>query len=102
MTQNQAFPYDVISSPFPAAQNIAVQIAALPERDWSLSVQEAGIIVSAMAAENGFAWLWTPEERAVAAILKSLFSGPRTAHYGWRLYARYRDRGVVDTDGVGY
>lgn len=96
------FPYQSIESVFPVVKKLLAAIEALPQRDWSPTVQEAISIVDAMGKEAGFTWLWTPEERAVASALKRVFSGPRTAHYGWRLYTRYRQGGGLIAADVTY
>jgi len=71
-------------------------------RDWSANEANAAFIVTSMAEENGFNPLKTDEERAVAGALEHIFCGPRAAHYGWRLYALYRESGQLDPTNISY
>lgn len=89
-------------SAFPAINKIVEAIKAQPMRDHALGDVAADYIVKSMAEENGFANLLTPEERAFAAVLRRLAVGPRAAHYGWRLYAKYRQSGHIAVEAVSY
>jgi len=90
------------SSGFPIVNKIAAAIEGQLDRDIAPSDMQARIIVTSLAEENGFFNLWAPEERAVAAALRRLSCGPRSAHYGWRLYSRYRQSGDLGSEGVSY
>lgn len=90
------------NSGFPAVNSIVAAIEAQPSRDHAPNDSKARFIVTSIAEENGFFDLWTPEERAVSAALRRLCCGPRTAHYGWRLYARYRQSGDAGISDVSY
>jgi len=90
------------SSGFPIVNMISAAIEAQTGRDRASSVIQARIVVTSLAEENGFFNLWAPEERAVAAALRRLSCGPRAAHYGWRLYSRYRQTGDLAAEGVSY
>ena len=90
------------TSGFPVVNQISDAIEAQPYRDQALNDTEARIIVTSAAEENGFFDVWTPEGRAVWAALRRLNCGPRSAHYGWRLYKSYRHGGQVDTETVTY
>ncbi len=87
---------------FPAINKIIEAIKAQPMRDHALGDVAADYIVKSMAEENGFYNLLTPEERAFANMLRRLAVGPRAAHYGWRLYARYRQSGHIALESVNY
>ncbi|WP_026942779.1 hypothetical protein [Hellea balneolensis] len=87
---------------FPAITKIIEAIKAQPMRDHALGDIAADYIVKSMAEENGFANLLTPEERAFATMLRRLAVGPRAAHYGWRLYAKYRQSGDIALESVNY
>ena len=89
-------------SRFPAVQRLIKEINALPKRDSSPDEGTAEFIVQSLAHENGFKGLWTPEERAIGAALIQLQLGPRAAHYGWRLYKRYRATACWDVDRIEY
>ena len=89
-------------SGFPAVNDIIAAIEAQPSRDYAPSDTKVGFIVTSIAEENGFHDLWTPEERAVCAALQRLSCGPRSAHYGWRLYAHYRQSGDLGLGHVSY
>lgn len=89
-------------SGFPAVAKIVAAIEAQPSRDYAPIEAQVEFIVLSVAEENGFLDLWTPEERAVCTALQRLSCGPRSAHYGWRLYARYRQGGDVDVRDVSY
>ena len=91
-----------VNSRFPAVQKLIAAINALPVRDRSQDAQTAEYVMQSLAHENGFQGLWTPEERAVGSAFITLRLGPRAAHYGWRLYKRYRATGAWDVDRVGY
>jgi len=90
------------SSGFPIVNKITAAIEAQIARDYAPSDMQARIIVYSVAEENGFFNIWGPEERALTAALRRLSCGPRSAHYGWRLYARYRQRGELGPEGVRY
>lgn len=90
------------SNVFPAINKIVDAIKSQPMRDHALGDVAADYIVKSMAEENGFYDLLTPEERAFANMLRRLSVGPRAAHYGWRLYARYRQSGNIALDSVNY
>ena len=90
------------STGFPAINKIVEAIRAQPQRDRAPGDIAANYIVRAMAEENGFITLWTAEEKAFAKMLRSLAVGPRAAHYGWRLYAKYRQSGHIAVDAVAY
>ena len=87
---------------FPVVTKIVEAIKAQPLRDRAMGEVAAAYIVKSMAEENGFPAFQTPEERAVWAALRRLNCGPRSAHYGWRLYKSYRHGGQVDTETVTY
>jgi len=99
---SEHFPYETVKSGFPVVDKLIAVIRDLPNRDWSKSIFDASYAVSALGREEGFGWTRTPEERAVAAALKRIFCGPRTAHYGWRLYARYRQGGQLNPLNITY
>jgi len=96
------FPYDNVTSGFPVVDRVIAAIRDLPYRDWSNSIWDASYAVHSLGKEAGFAWIRTSEERAVASALKQIFCGPRTAHYGWRLYARYRQGGLLNPLNITY
>lgn len=87
---------------FPVVSKIAAAIEARPGRDSAASESQARAIVKSLAEENGFHNLWTPEERAIGAALERLSCGPRSAHFGWRLYRRYRQSGTIGVEAVSY
>lgn len=91
-----------VHSCFPATQKLISIIQDLPDHDTSIDEDTARFVVKSLAFENGFENLWTPEERSVDNALTKLQVGPRTAHYGWRLYKRYRASGGWDVDLIGY
>lgn len=99
---SNSFPYESVKTGFPVANKLIAVIRDLPHRDWSNSTLDASYAVSALGKEAGFGWTRTPEERAVASALKQIFCGPRTAHYGWRLYARYRQGGQLNPLNITY
>jgi len=85
-----------------AVEKLISHIKALPERD-SLPATDLKIcIVKSLAEENGFEALKAPEEFAIFQAMKNLKVGPRTAHYGWRLYKRYRSTGDWDAASISY
>ena len=90
------------TSGFPVVNQICAAIDDQAVRDYAPTDITAKIIVSSLAEENGFFDLWSPEERAVSAALRRLSCGPRAAHYGWRLYRRYRQSGDIAADAVSY
>ena len=77
-------------------------IKALPDRDFPPASDLQDCIVKSLAEENGFSALKAPEEFAIFEAMKNLRVGPRTAHYGWRLYKRYRTTGDWDAGAVSY
>ena len=87
---------------FPVVTKIVEAIRAQPLRDRAMGEVAAAYIVKSMAEENGFPAFQTPEERAVSSALQQLSCGPRSAHYGWRLYRRYRQGGDIAVDAVRY
>lgn len=88
--------------PFKAVYALVDLITALPNKDTPPASDYNGCIVKSLAEENGFQALRTPEEFAIFAAMKDLNVGPRTAHYGWRLYRRYRITGAFDSDVINY
>lgn len=98
----ERFPYDDVKSAFPVVKKLIVAIRNLPHRDWSNTIWDASYAVHALGTEAGFGRIHTSEERAVASALKQIFCGPRTAHYGWRLYARYRQGGPLNPLNITY
>ena len=91
-----------VKSGFPIVQKLIQAIEALPQRDYSKDPETAEFVMQSLAHENGFQGLWTPEERAMGSAFITLRLGPRAAHYGWRLYKRYRATGAWDVDRLGY
>lgn len=87
---------------FKAVQVLIDHINALPERDVSPVMNNNFCIIKSLAEENGFQDFHLPEERAVSAAMKDLKVGPRTAHYGWRLYKNYRSTGDWNARSVSY
>lgn len=87
---------------FPVVSQITAAIEERTGRDYAPSHIQARAIVTSLAEENGFLNLWTPEERAVSSSLQALLCGPRSAHYGWRLYRRYRQSGTIGVEAVSY
>ena len=77
-------------------------IKALPDRDFPPASDIDYCIVTSLAEENGFSAFKAPEEFAIFEAMKNLRAGPRTAHYGWRLYKRYRTTGDWDVSAVSY
>ena len=98
----KSFPYETATSRFPVVNELIQAIKNLPIRDWANTVEQTTKAVVYMADENGFKTRTTPEERAVASALKKIFCGPRTAHYGWRLYMRYRQGGRLNPLNITY
>ena len=90
------------SAPFKAVYALIDLITALPDRDDPPASDHDFCIVKSLAEENGFRVLRTPEEYAIFAAMKDLRVGPRTAHYGWRLYRRYRTTGTFDAAAINY
>lgn len=90
------------SVPFKAVYALVDLITALPDRDAPPASDHNFCIVQSLAEENGFRVLRTPEEFAISAAMKDLKVGPRTAHYGWRLYKRYRTTGTFDAGAINY
>lgn len=87
---------------FKAVQALIDHIQALPDRDVPPASDHNFCIVKSLAEENGFLEYRAPEEFAVSDALKGLKVGPRTAHYGWRLYKRYRSTGAWDAGAINY
>jgi len=87
---------------FKAVQTLIDYIQALPDRDFIPATDLNYCIVKSLAEENGFYRLTAPEERAILRAMKNLKVGPRTAHYGWRLYKRYRATGAWDPAAISY
>lgn len=96
------FPYENVKTPYPIVRRLIEAIGNLPNRDWSNTIWDANYAVHALGKEAGFVWIRTSEERAVATALKQIYCGPRTAHYGWRLYARYRKGGLTTPLNISY
>lgn len=96
------FPYETVETGFPTVDKLIAVIQDLPHRDWSNTIMGASYAVNALGQEAGFDRHKTPEERAVASALKRIFCGPRTAHYAWRLYARYRQGGQLSARNITY
>jgi len=91
-----------VTSPFAVVRKLIEHIQALPERDYPPASDLDFCIVKSLGEENGFYQLAVPEERAILIALKKLKAGPRTAHYGWRLYKRYRSTGAWDASAISY
>ena len=87
---------------FKAVEKLISHISALPDRDFVPASDIEHCIVKSLAEENGFQAFKAPEELAVSEAMKSLKVGPRTAHYGWRLYKRYRSTGDWDAAAISY
>lgn len=87
---------------FKAVEKLISYIRALPDRDFIPASDIEYCIVKSLAEENGFGSFNAPEEFAVSEAMKSLKVGPRTAHYGWRLYKRYRSTGDWDAAAISY
>lgn len=98
----ESFPYENVTSGFPVVKKLIAAIRELPNRDWSNTIWAASYAVHSLGSEAGFGDSQTSEERAVASALKQIFCGPRTAHYGWRLYARYRQGGPLNPLNITY
>ena len=96
------FPYENVNSNFSVVNRLIAAIRDLPQRDWSGSTLGASYAVNALGQEEGFSGNHTPEERAVATALKRIFCGPRSAHYAWRLYARYKESGQLNPLNITY
>jgi len=91
-----------LTSPFAAVRKLIAHIQDLPDRDFPPTSDLDFCIVKSLGEENGFHQLAAPEERAIWAAMKKLKAGPRTAHYGWRLYKRYRSTGAWDAAAISY
>lgn len=102
MPQTQSFPVGKSPASFKAVYSLVDLIMALPDRDAPSASDHNFCIVKSLAEENGFRVLRTPEEHAISAAMQELKVGPRTAHYGWRLYKRYRTTGDWDAGAVSY
>jgi len=89
-------------SSYPVVNKLVAIIDELPNRDRANSLQASRYAVHALAEEAGFYRLRTPEEKAIASALEDIFCGPRSAHYGWRLYARYRQCGQLNPLNITY
>lgn len=89
-------------SDFPIISQITAAIEARPGRDYAASHIQSRAIAISLAEENGFRNLRSPEERAVSSSLQALLCGPRSAHYGWRLYRRYRQTGTIGVEAISY
>lgn len=87
---------------FKAVQALIDHIQSLPDRDVPPASDHSFCIVKSLAEENGFTEYRAPEELAISKAMKKLRVGPRTAHYGWRLYKRYRSTGDWDTGAINY
>jgi len=87
---------------FKAVNRLIDHIQALPNRDFPPASDHDFCIVKSLAAENGFRTLKAPEEFAISKAMRDLRVGPRTAHYGWRLYKRYRSTGDWDAAAISY
>ena len=87
---------------FKAVEKLISHITALPDRDFLPASDIQHCIVKSLAEENGFRVFNAPEEFAVSEAMKTLRVGPRTAHYGWRLYKRYRSTGDWDAAAISY
>ena len=102
MAQIEEFSIGKPSIPFKAVYALVDLITALPDRDTPPASDHNFCIVKSLAEENGFRILRTPEEFAIFRAMKDLKVGPRTAHYGWRLYKRYRTTGIFDAGAINY
>ena len=87
---------------FKAVQALIDHIQSLPDRDSPPASDHTFCIVKSLAEENGFTEYRVPEELAISNAMKELRVGPRTAHYGWRLYKRYRSTGSWDAGAINY
>lgn len=85
---------------FKVVQRLVDHIQALPDRDGAPTSDFD--FVKSLAEENGFQEYRFPEEFAISAAMKDLDVGPRTAHYAWRLYKRYRSTGDWDAGAINY
>ena len=92
----------VDSVKFKAVKRLIDHIQALPDRDFPPASDHNFCIVKSLAAENGFRTFKAPEEFAIFRAMRDLRVGPRTAHYGWRLYKRYRATGDWDAAAISY
>lgn len=86
----------------PVVAELIDVLEALPERDRARSSFDSRYAVHALAEESGFYHIKTPEEKAVASAMEDIFCGPRSAHYGWRLYACYRQCGQLNPLNITY
>ena len=89
-------------SGFPVVNKLVAILEALPGRDRAKTQYNARYAVHALAEECGFHSLRTPEEKEIASAMERIFCGPRSAHYGWRLYARYRQCGELNPLNITY
>ena len=87
---------------FKVVEALIEHIKALPNRDFLPASDHEFCIVKSLAEENGFNGYRASEEFAVSEAMKNLNVGPRTAHYGWRLYKRYRSTGDWDVAAISY
>lgn len=89
-------------SGYPVVNTLISIINQLPDRDRAKTPFDARYAVHALAEEAGFYRLKTKEEKAVASAMEEIFCGPRSALYGWRLYARYRQCGRLNPLNITY